>query len=227
MTKYIAAVDQGTTSTRFAIFDRSGAMIASAQREHRQIFPRPGWVEHDPVEIWDNTRAVIGEAMASAGLTGRDLAGIGITNQRETTLVWDRSTGRPLYHAVVWQCTRTHEICKELMADGGQDRFRQKTGLPVATYFSGPKMKWLMDNVVGVRRAVESGRALFGTMETWLIWWLTGGPAGGSHVSDVTNASRTLLMDLAALDWDPELLEVMGIPRRALPRIVPSSDAPT
>ena len=227
MTQYVAAVDQGTTSTRFAIFDQGGRMIVSAQKEHRQIFPQPGWVEHDPVEIWQNTREVIAQALAQANLGGRDLAGIGITNQRETTLVWDRETGRPLYNAVVWQCTRTHRICKGLMAEGGQDRFRRKTGLPVATYFSGPKMKWLMDNVDGVRREVESGRALFGTMETWLILWLTGGPAGGSHVSDVTNASRTMLMDLAALDWDPELLRVMGIPRQALPRIVPSSDAAT
>ena len=227
MHKYVGAIDQGTTSSRFIIFDHDGNIVSLAQKEHEQIFPRPGWVEHDPMEIWRNTQEVIEQSLHKAGLKGSDLAAIGITNQRETVVVWDKATGRPYYNAIVWQCTRTHEICKQLMAEGGQDRFRSKTGLPVATYFSGPKIKWLMDNIPEAARALKRGRALIGTMESWIIWWLTGGPRGGKHVSDVTNASRTMLMDLNSLDWDREILSVLDIPREALPLIVSSSDAAT
>jgi len=227
MANYIGALDQGTTSNRFIIFDHSGSIVGLDQKEHEQIFPRPGWVEHNPVEIWQNTQDVIRGALANAGLTGSDLAAIGITNQRETTVIWDKNTGQPFSNAVVWQCTRTDEICKQLMRDHGQNRFRDKTGLPVATYFSGPKIKWILDNVTPARKAAEKGQALFGTMETWLIWWLTGGPDGGSHVTDVTNASRTLLMDLYTLKWDEEILQTLNIPPRILPRIVPSSDSNT
>ncbi|TVM19235.1 glycerol kinase [Oceanidesulfovibrio indonesiensis] len=225
MAKYIGAVDQGTTSSRFIIFDQRGRIVTLDQKEHRQIFPQPGWVEHDALEIWDNTQEVIRGALAKAGLKGKDLAAIGITNQRETLLVWDKRTGKPYYNAIVWQCTRSHEICKQLIAEGGQDRFREKTGLPVATYFSGPKIKWVLDNVDGARKAVEDGSAIIGTMETWIIWQLTGGAKGGAHVTDVTNASRTMLMNLHTLDWDDEILGILGIPRQGLPRIVPSSDS--
>ncbi|MDX2502246.1 MAG: glycerol kinase GlpK, partial [Deltaproteobacteria bacterium] len=197
------------------------------QKEHEQIFPQPGWVEHNPIEIWQNSEEVIRGALANAGLTGSDLAAIGITNQRETTVIWDKNTGEPFSNAVVWQCTRTDDICKQLMRDQGQNRFREKTGLPIATYFSGPKIKWILDNVAAARMAADKGQALFGTMETWIIWWLTGGPDGGAHVTDVTNASRTMLMDLQTLQWDPEILRAMGIPPQILPRIVPSSDSTT
>jgi len=227
MSKYIGAVDQGTTSSRFIIFDRQGRIVSMDQKEHEQIFPKPGWVEHDPMEIWRNTAEVVTGALRKAGIKGSDLAAVGITNQRETTVVWDRQTGKPFYNAIVWQCTRTHEICKELAADGGFDRFRDKTGLPVATYFSGPKIKWILDNAPEARAAADRGDALFGTMETWVIWNLTGGPRGGAHVTDVTNASRTMLMDLRTLEWDEEILEILGIPRSCLPRIVPSSDSDT
>jgi len=227
MANYIGALDQGTTSNRFIIFDHSGTIVGLDQKEHEQIFPKPGWVEHNPVEIWQNTRDVIRGALANAGLAGSDLAAVGITNQRETTVIWDKNTGKPFSNAVVWQCTRTDEICKQLMRDHGQNRFRDKTGLPVATYFSGPKIKWILDNVAPARKAADKGEALFGTMETWLIWWLTGGPDGGSHVTDVTNASRTLLMDLYTLKWDEEILQTLGIPPQILPRIVPSSDENT
>jgi glycerol kinase len=224
MTTYIGALDLGTTSNRFIIFDRGGQIVAMEQKEHEQIFPQPGWVEHNPTEIWKNAAAVMRHALKKGGLTGSSLAAIGITNQRETTVVWDRKTGAPLYNAIVWQCTRTDQICTALVEDGGQERFRQITGLPVATYFSGPKIKWILDNVPAARKAADSGDAYFGTIESWLIWWLTGGPDGGAHVTDVTNASRTLLMNLHTLDWDSEILAVMGIPRRMLPRIVPSAD---
>lgn len=227
MDRYIGAVDQGTTSTRFIIFDRRGQVIALDQKEHAQIFPRPGWVEHDPREIWQNTQDVIRRALAKANIEGFNLAAIGITNQRETTVLWDRKTGLPFYNAIVWQCTRTQEICKVLSKEGGQDRFRGKTGLPIATYFSGPKIKWILDNVPQARSAADRGDALFGTMETWLIWWLTGGPNGGTHVTEVTNASRTMLMDLDSLEWDDEILEILEIPRQMLPRIMPSSDTRT
>jgi glycerol kinase len=224
---YVGALDQGTTSNRFIIFDHGGNIVGLDQKEHEQIFPQPGWVEHNPMEIWQNTREVIRGALANAGLTGSDLAAIGITNQRETTVIWDKNSGEPFSNAVVWQCTRTDEICKQLMRDQGQNRFREKTGLPIATYFSGPKIKWILDNVAPARMAADKGQALFGTMETWIIWWLTGGPDGGTHVTDVTNASRTMLMDLQTLQWDPEILQAMDIPTQILPRIVPSSDSTT
>ena len=224
MPYYVGALDQGTTSNRFIIFNHSGQIISVDQKEHEQIFPRPGWVEHNPVEIWQNTQDVIRGALAKGGLSGSDLVAIGITNQRETTVIWDRNTGKPFTNAVVWQCTRTDEICKELMREQGQNRFRDKTGLPIATYFSGPKIKWILDNVPAARAAADKGEALFGTMETWIIWWLTGGPKQGAHVTDVTNASRTLLMDLNSLKWDDNILKILGIPRQILPRIVPSSD---
>ncbi len=227
MANYVGALDQGTTSNRFIIFDHDGQIVGIDQKEHRQIFPRPGWVEHDPLEIWHNAQDVMRGALARAGITGGDLAAVGITNQRETTVIWDKNTGKPFANAVVWQCTRTDDICRELEREGGQDRFRRKTGLPVATYFSGPKIKWLLAHHPEARRAAEKGEALFGTMETWIIWWLTGGPAGGAHVTDVTNASRTMLMDLETLDWDEEILAVLDIPRRMLPRIVPSMDTRT
>jgi glycerol kinase len=224
MAQYIAAVDQGTTSSRFIIFDRDGRIVGMDQKEHKQIFPRPGWVEHDPMEIWRNTGEVIRGAMAKTGIRGDDLAALGITNQRETTVVWDRETGRPYGNAVVWQCARTHDICRELIREGGQDRFRESTGLPVSTYFSGPKIKWILDTHPGAREAASRGDALFGTMETWIVWWLTGGPSGGAHVTDVTNASRTMLMDLGTLEWNDAILRILDVPRGCLPRIVPSSD---
>ncbi|MCF8120372.1 MAG: glycerol kinase GlpK [Deltaproteobacteria bacterium] len=224
MAGYVGAIDQGTTSTRFIIFDRAGKIAGLAQKEHEQIFPKPGWVEHDPMEIWENTRDVIRGALSQSGIAGSDLAAIGITNQRETTLLWDRHTGMPYSNAVVWQCTRTDRICAELIEDGGVDRFRDRTGLPVAPYFSGPKIQWILENTPEARTAAERGDACFGTMETWVIWWLTGGPRGGAHVTDVTNASRTLLMDLKSLAWDPEILDILGIPEPILPEIVPSSD---
>ncbi len=218
MTRFIGAIDQGTTSTRFIVFDRAGATIASAQREHRQIFPEPGWVEHDPLEIRDNTAAVIAEALGGAGLTARDLAAVGVTNQRETTVLWDRATGRPVHNALVWQDTRVDPLVADFARDGGQDRFRDRTGLPLASYFSALKLRWLLDNVPGARARAEAGDLLFGTIDAWLVWNLT-----GPHVTDVTNASRTQLMNLATLDWDDTLLTAFGIPRAVLPRIVPSS----
>jgi glycerol kinase len=227
MANYVGALDQGTTSNRFIIFDHGGNIVGLDQKEHEQIFPRPGWVEHNPAEIWQNTRDVIRGALAKAGLSGSDLAAVGITNQRETTVIWDKHTGKAFANAVVWQCTRSDEICRDLMRVRGQNRFRDKTGLPIATYFSGPKIKWILDNVPVARQAADKGDALFGTMETWIIWWLTGGPDGGTHVTDVTNASRTMLMDLQTLQWDGEILQILGIPSQILPRIVPSSDSNT
>ncbi len=222
--RYIAAIDQGTTSTRCMIFDRAGAVICSAQREHQQIFPRPGWVEHDPREIWARTQEVVQGALAQGGIVASGLAAVGITNQRETAIVWDRATGDPLCNAIVWQDTRTDTICHTLAREGGQDRLRAQTGLPLATYFAGPKVRWILDNVPGVRERAERGDALFGTVDSYLVWWLTGGPDGGVHVTDVTNASRTLLMDLATLDWDDELLRIIGVPRAMLPQICSSSE---
>ncbi len=227
MAKFAAAVDQGTTSTRCMIFDHAGKVVSVAQKEHEQIYPKPGWVEHNPMEIWDRTQDVVKEAVAKAGAKEGDIAAVGVTNQRETTVVWDKNTGKPYYNAIVWQDTRTKEICDELAKNGGQDRFRPKVGLPLATYFSGPKIKWILDNVPGVRAAAEKGDAIFGNIDTWEIWWLTGGPGKGSHVTDVSNASRTMLMNLETLDWDPEILKIMGIPRSMLPKIVPSSDPKT
>lgn len=224
MAQYIGALDLGTTSNRFIIFDHQGQIVGLDQKEHAQIFPKPGWVEHDPMEIWKNSISVMRNALQKSGVAGSDIHAIGITNQRETTIVWDRKTGEPLYNAIVWQCTRTDEICNQLMKAGGQDRFRAKTGLPVATYFSGPKIKWILDNVPAARQAADDGNAYFGTVESWLVWWLTGGPDSGAHITDVTNASRTLMMNLATLDWDAEILQVLGVPRRMLPRIVPSVD---
>ncbi len=223
MAKYAAAIDQGTTSTRCMIFDHSGNVICYDQKEHEQIYPRPGWVEHSPDEIWERTQSVIRGALSKGGLSASDIVAVGITNQRETTVVWNRKTGRPVYNAIVWQDTRTDQICNELAADGGQDRFRAKVGLPLATYFSGPKIRWILDNVPGAREAAEAGDIVFGNIDTFLTWWLTGGPNGGVHVTDVTNASRTMLMNLETLDWDDEILGIMGIPRQMLPQIMPSS----
>ena len=219
MTGFIGAIDQGTTSTRFIVFDHDGRPRAMAQREHRQIFPSPGWVEHDALEIWRNTQIVIAEALAGAGLVPGDLAAIGVTNQRETTLLWDRRTGTPLANAIVWQDTRVAGMVAELARDGGPDRFRAKTGLPLASYFSGLKLRWLLDHVPGARAKAEAGDALFGTIDSGLLWNLT-----GAHLTDVTNASRTQLMDLTTLDWDEGLLGEFGIPRAVLPRIVSSSE---
>lgn len=224
MPQYIGALDLGTTSNRFIIFDHKGQIIGWDQKEHEQIFPQPGWVEHDPMEIWQNAQTVMRHALAKCNLNGSDIRAIGITNQRETAIVWDRNTGRPFYNAIVWQCTRTDAICKTLMGDHGHDRFRSVTGLPIATYFSGPKVKWILDQVPAARQAADAGHACFGTVESWLVWWLTGGPDGGAHISDVTNASRTLLMNLETLTWDDEILKLMGIPHHMLPRIVPSMD---
>lgn len=223
MSKIIAAIDQGTTSTRCLLFNSAGKIAGLAQKEHRQIFPQPGWVEHDPLEIVDRVHQVTIEALTSGGFQPADLAAVGITNQRETTVVWNRYTGKPLNNAIVWQDARTDGICASLAAAGGQDRFRSKTGLPLATYFSGPKIRWILDHVPGARVAVENGDAICGTVDSWLIWNLTGGTKGGAHVSDVTNASRTLLMNISALDWDDEILEAMEIPRTILPDIKSSA----
>ncbi|MFC4060845.1 glycerol kinase GlpK [Planomonospora corallina] len=223
MPDFVGAVDQGTTSTRFMIFDHGGNEIARHQLEHEQILPRAGWVEHNPTEIWERTRSVIETTLNRANLVASDLAALGITNQRETTLVWNRRTGRPYGNAIVWQDTRTDRIAAALDRDGRGEVIRRKAGLPPATYFSGGKIQWILENVDGVRAAAEAGDALFGTTDTWLLWNLTGGPHGGVHVTDVTNASRTMLMDLETLDWDDELLSFFGVPRAMLPRIMPSS----
>lgn len=223
MSKYVAAIDQGTTSTRCMIFNHSGEPVGIHQMEHKQIYPQAGWVEHDPMEIWARTQDVVKGAMANAGLTADDIVAVGVTNQRETTVVWDKTTGKPYYNAIVWQDTRTDKICNELAKDGGQDRFRAQVGLPLATYFSGPKVRWVLDNVPGVREAAEAGKAVFGNIDTWVIWNLTGGPNGGAHVTDVTNASRTMLMNLETLDWDADICATMGIPMSMLPKVRSSS----
>ncbi|MDQ3210919.1 MAG: glycerol kinase GlpK [Actinomycetota bacterium] len=223
MADYVGALDQGTTSTRFMIFDHGGQVVGIDQKEHEQIFPKPGWVEHDPAEIWERCQEVIAGGLEKASIKASDLAAIGITNQRETTVVWDRSTGTAIHNALVWQDTRTDQICNELIADGGQDRFRDKTGLPVATYFSGPKVRWILDNVEGARARADAGELAFGNIDTWCIWNLTGGVDGGQHITDVTNASRTMLMDLETLDWDDDLLGAIGVPRSMLPEIRSSS----
>ncbi len=220
MAEYVGAIDQGTTSTRFMIFDKQGKVIGVSQKEHKQIFPKPGWVEHDPLEIWQATQEVIRGALNKAGLKASQLAAVGITNQRETAVVWDKKTGKPVCNAIVWQDTRTDQICNELAKQGGQDRFRTAVGLPLATYFSGPKIRWILDNVPGVADQAARGEVLFGNIDTWLIWNLT----GGVHVTDVTNASRTMLMNLQTLNWDPELLAAMAIPPAMLPEIRPSSE---
>ena len=224
MTRYVGAIDQGTTSTRFIVFDRGGKIISSAQKEHRQIFPKPGWVEHDALEIWQNTQEVAGAALARVGLLPADLAAVGITNQRETTVLWDRVSGKPLHHALVWQDTRVDQLVAEYVKQGGANRFRAKTGLPMASYFSGLKLRWLLDNVAGARAKAQAGDLLFGNIDTWLLWNLTGGPHGGLHLTDVTNASRTQLMNLATLQWDAELLQQLHVPREVLPKIVASSE---
>ncbi len=223
MSMYVAAIDQGTTSTRCMIFDHAGNVICYDQKEHEQIYPRPGWVEHNPEEIWQRTQEVIRGALDKGSITPQEIAAVGITNQRETAVVWYRSTGKPIYNAIVWQDTRTDRICDQLGREGGQDRFRAKTGLPLATYFSGPKIRWILDNVAGAREAAERGDIIFGNIDTFLIWHLTGGSDGGVHITDVTNASRTLLMNLETLDWDDEILGILGIPRQMLPEIRPSS----
>jgi glycerol kinase len=221
---YLGAIDQGTTSTRFIVFDRSGRIVSIAQKEHEQIFPRPGWVEHDPDEIWRRTREVIDQAMQAQGLRPADLAAIGITNQRETAIVWNARTGRAVHNALVWQDTRVHDAVAEFSQEGGQDRFREKTGLPLATYFSGLKIRWLLKNIPGVGKAADAGELLFGNVDTFLVWQLTGGVRGGIHVTDVSNASRTQLMDLKTLTWDPEMLKLYGIPEKMLPKIASSSE---
>ncbi|TDQ52127.1 glycerol kinase GlpK [Actinorugispora endophytica] len=217
--QYVAAIDQGTTSSRCIIFDHDGRIVSVGQREHRQIFPQPGWVEHDALEIWENVQQVVRSALEEGGITTAQLAAVGITNQRETTLVWDRETGEPVHNAIVWQDTRTDSLIRELGGDVGQERFRERCGLPLATYFSGPKLRWLLDEVPGLRDRAERGEVLFGTMDTWIIWKLT-----GRHVTDVTNASRTMLMNLRTLQWDPECLDEIGVPAAMLPEIRSSAE---
>ena len=217
--KYVAAIDQGTTSTRIILFTRDGRPAGSRQAEHKQIYPQAGFVEHNASEIWENTKLCISECLKKTGVSGDEIAAIGITNQRETTLIWDKNTGKPLHNAIVWQDLRTADICSSLSKKGGIYRFQKITGLPLATYFSGPKIKWLLENNTEIKKAALEGRAIFGTMDTWLIWNLT----GGSHVTDPTNASRTMLMNLKTLDWDHSMLKVFGVPRSMLPRIAASS----
>jgi len=224
---FVAAIDQGTTGTRFAIFNKDASVIAYKYMEHRQICPRPGWVEHDPVEIWHKTKRAINDACRISRIEPSEIAAIGITNQRETTVVWDILTGKPYYNAIVWQCTRTSKICDELKTKGLESEIRNTTGLYISTYFSGPKIKWILDNVPNVREAAEKNTAVFGNMDTWILWNLTGGPKGGSHTTDYTNASRTMLMDLRSLQWDEEILEELNIPPQMLPEIHPSSDKET
>lgn len=223
MAEYVAAIDQGTTSTRFMVFNHAGEEVAKAQLEHEQILPQAGWVEHDPTEVWERTRTVAEQALGRAGMSGSDLAALGITNQRETTVVWNPKTGRPWYNAIVWQDTRTDKIASALAREGKGSVIKEKAGLPPATYFSGGKIQWILENVDGVREAAERGEAIFGNMDTWVLWNLSGGTNGGVHKTDVTNASRTMLMNLRTLDWDDELLGFFGIPREMLPEICPSS----
>ncbi|QNP73908.1 glycerol kinase GlpK [Streptomyces roseirectus] len=222
--RYVAAIDQGTTSSRCIVFDHGGKIVAVDQREHRQIFPKPGWVEHDATEIWARTQAVVAGALAKAGIGNDRIVALGITNQRETTVLWDRGTGKPVHNAIVWQDTRTAELCAELGGADGQDRFRDRTGLPLASYFSGPKVAWLLEHVPGLRDRAERGEIAFGTIDSWLIWNLTGGVDGGRHVTDVTNAGRTMLMNLETLRWDPEVLAAMGVPEAVLPEIRSSAE---
>ena len=222
--KYVLAIDEGTTSARAIIFNHSGQIISVGQKEFEQIFPRAGWVEHDAVEIWESVREVIGQALSKASINRHQLSAVGITNQRETAVVWDKNTGEPVYNAIVWQDTRTQKICDELAGDEGPDRFKDICGLPLATYFSGPKVKWILDNVEGARAKAEAGDLLFGNMDTWVLWNLTGGVNGGVHVTEPTNASRTMLMDVRKLQWDDSMCEVMGIPKSMLPEIKSSSE---
>ena len=225
--RFIATIDQGTTGTRFAVFNKEGRIVAYRYTEHRQIYPRPGWVEHDPIEIWRQTQRIIKETLQSFKINPKEIVAIGVTNQRETTVIWNPYTGKPYYNAIVWQCTRTRRICEELKEKGLESLIRSKTGLYVSTYFSGPKIKWILDNLQNVREAAEKNRALFGNMDTWIIWNLTGGPKGGSHITDYTNASRTMLMDLNKLRWNEEILAELDIPSQMLPEIRPSSDKET
>jgi glycerol kinase len=222
--KYVMAIDQGTTSSRAIIFDHQGEIVSVGQLEHEQIFPRAGWVEHDPLEIWRNVRKVVADAEASADINTREIAAVGITNQRETTVVWDRTTGKPVHNAIVWQDTRTQPLVEELAGDAGMDRFQERTGLPLASYFSGPKIRWILDNVDGAREKAERGDLMFGTTDSWLVWNMTGGVDGGVHVTDVTNASRTMLMNLDTLDWNEEICAEMGVPVSMLPEIRSSSE---
>jgi glycerol kinase len=224
MTKYVIAVDQGTTSTRAMLFNHSGEVIGAKQQEHAQHYPKPGWVEHDPLEIWSAVQFVIQGVLNEQNLTAEDIAAVGITNQRETTVVWNRETGKPYYPAIVWQDTRTDSICNRLAKDGGQDRFRHITGTPLSTYFSGMKIAWMLDNVPGLRADAKAGKAIFGNIDTWLVWNMTGGPEGGLHLTDVTNASRTFLMNIETLDWDEKMLSVLDIPHAMLPEIHSSSE---
>jgi glycerol kinase len=224
MSVYLGAIDQGTTSTRFIVFDRTGRIVSVAQKEHEQVYPKPGWVEHDPEEIWRRTQEVISEAMQQRGFRPKDLAAIGITNQRETTILWNRKTGAAVYNAIVWQDTRVEDYVEEFTRDGGQDRFRQLTGLPLATYFSGLKIRWILNNVKGARELAEAGDLLFGNIDSYMVWKLTGGTNGGIHITDVTNASRTQLMDLHTLNWDEGQLKLFGVPKAILPKIVSSSE---
>ncbi|MGH3906782.1 MAG: glycerol kinase GlpK [Pseudonocardiaceae bacterium] len=224
MSQYVAAIDQGTTSTRCMIFDHDGRVVSADQREHRQILPRPGWVEHDATEVWTNTREVAAGALAKADLAQGDLAAVGISNQRETTVVWDRLTGRPVHNAIVWQDTRTDRLCAEFGGAAGPARYQERTGLPLATYFSGPKIRWILDNVDGARQRAKNGELCFGTMDSWVLWNMTGGTSGGLHVTDATNASRTLLMDLDTLSWDESIAGEMGVPVAMLPQIRSSSE---
>ncbi|AQX80845.1 glycerol kinase GlpK [Plantibacter sp. MCCC 1A11337] len=224
MADYVIAIDQGTTSSRAIVFDKSGSIVSTGQLEHEQIFPKAGWVEHNPNQIWNNTREVIGQALSKANITRHAIAAIGITNQRETAVVWDKTTGQPVYNAIVWQDTRTQDIVNRLAADGGVERFKKTVGLPLATYFSGTKIVWILENVEGAREKAEAGDLLFGTTDSWVIWNLTGGVNGGVHVTDVTNASRTLFMDLETLQWDDEILKAFGVPKSMLPEIKSSSE---
>lgn len=224
MAEYVLAIDQGTTSTRAIIFDKKGSIVSVGQMEHQQIFPKAGWVEHDPKEIWNNTREVIGSALSKANLTRHEIAAVGITNQRETAVVWDRNTGEPVYNAIVWQDTRTQPIVDRLAADGGVERFKKTVGLPLATYFSGTKIVWILENVEGARAKADAGDLMFGTIDTWVLWNLTGGTDGGVHATDVTNASRTMFMDLETLSWDHSILEAFDVPASMLPEIRSSSE---
>jgi glycerol kinase len=224
MSQYVIAIDQGTTSSRAIIFNHEGGIVSTGQKEHEQIFPKAGWVEHNPKEIWDNVREVIGQALSKANLTRHDIVAVGITNQRETAVVWDKNTGEPVYNAIVWQDTRTQSIVDRLAADGGGDRFKDTVGLPLSTYFAGTKIVWILENVEGARERAEAGDLIFGTTDTWVLWNLTGGVNGGVHATDVTNASRTLFLDLKTLEWDDEILKAFDVPKSMLPEVRSSSE---
>src|SRR5690625_995609 len=224
MPDYVLAIDQGTTSSRAIVFDHSGSIVSTGQLEHEQILPRAGWVEHDPLEIWRNVREAVGQALAREDVSPRDIVAVGITNQRETTVVWDKYTGKRAHNALVWQDTPTQKIAEELGGDEGPEKYKERVGLPLATYFSGPKIKWILDNVDGARERAEAGDLLFGTTDSWVLWNLTGGTEGGVHVTDVTNASRTMLMNIDTLDWNEDIAADMGIPVSMLPEIRSSSE---